>query len=436
MTCIGLDNMDTIRKVRIKNYRGLNDIDFSPRSVNIIIGPNNTGKSSILESIGLTISSLNNFEDILETNLLDVLTVDKEYKPKYLISSGEKHCEINLEISTDGKDIINLQLMMDIFEKGYPDNEIGLLFFEYVNEYIEKFINTRLSRKDRVLQRKISDFDKNIQSIESEKRLKILLDISKSEKEKTEKDAEKIREVLYSSGKLFLSSKENNDLINVSVVQLGMESDFKPFQYEFEPLEDATVYHDENLAKKLDIPIVFNFHTIGYSEDIFDLYKRLVQANKIDIALESVKKRIHYLKDIREGTDNGLTILQEKKEPLPMSLMGDGFNALLRLTFIATLVSRGIILLEEPEINLHPYYLEILAEEIMRNSKRSQFFISTHSIELLNYIFNKAEELGSLESINILRLIKSPDGFIEREVISGTNAKKEIEEIKSDLRRS
>jgi predicted ATP-dependent endonuclease of OLD family len=428
--------MDTIRKVRIKNYRGLNDIDFSPRSVNIIIGPNNTGKSSILESIGLTISSLNNFEDILETNLLDVLTVDKEYKPKYLISSGEKHCEINLEISTDGKDIINLQLMMDIFEKGYPDNEIGLLFFEYVNEYIEKFINTRLSRKDRVLQRKISDFDKNIQSIESEKRLKILLDISKSEKEKTEKDAEKIREVLYSSGKLFLSSKENNDLINVSVVQLGMESDFKPFQYEFEPLEDATVYHDENLAKKLDIPIVFNFHTIGYSEDIFDLYKRLVQANKIDIALESVKKRIHYLKDIREGTDNGLTILQEKKEPLPMSLMGDGFNALLRLTFIATLVSRGIILLEEPEINLHPYYLEILAEEIMRNSKRSQFFISTHSIELLNYIFNKAEELGSLESINILRLIKSPDGFIEREVISGTNAKKEIEEIKSDLRRS
>ncbi len=427
--------MDTIRKVRIKNYRGLNDIDFSPSSVNIIVGPNNTGKSSILESIGLTISSLNNFEDTLENDLMDILTIDKEYKPKYLIASGEKHCEINLEISRDGKDSSNLQLIMDIFEKGYPSNEIGVLFFEYVNEYIDNYIDSKMRRRDRILQRRISDYNKNIPSIEAEKRLKNL-NILQSEKEKTEKDAEKIREMLYSSGKLFLTTKENNALINVSVVQLGTEADFKPFQYEFEPLEDATIFHDEDLAQKLDIPIVFNFHTIGYSDDIFDLYKRLVQADKIDKALESVKTRIHYLKDIREGTDDGLSILQEKREPVPMSLMGDGFNALLRLTFMATFVSRGIILLEEPEINLHPYYLEILAEEIMRNSKNSQFFISTHSSELLNYILIKAEELGSLECINILRLIKLPDGFIEREVISGNNAKKEIEEIKSDLRRS
>lgn len=425
--------MDIIRKVRIKNYRGLNNIDFSPSSVNIIVGPNSTGKSSILESIGLTISSLNNFEDSLENNLLDVLTIDKEYKPKYFISSGEKHCEINLEISRDDKESSNLQLSMDIFEKGYPDDEIGVLFFEYVNEYVDKFVKSKLRRTDRILQRRF--YDKNIQNIEVEKRLKNILDILEGEKEKTEKDAEKIRQKMYSSGKLLLSSKTNNDIINVSVVQLEIDSDFESIQNEFVPFEDTTVYHDEYLAEKLFIPMFSNFHMIGYSDDTFDLYKRLVKANKIDKAIETIRTRIH-LKDIREGTDGGLSILQENKESLPLSLMGDGLNALLRLTFMVTLVSRGIVLLEEPETNLHPYYLEILAEEIIRNSKYSQFFISTHNIELLNYIFNKAEELGSLESINILRLIKLPDGFIEREVISGNNAKKEIEEIKSDLRRS
>lgn len=59
--------MNIIKDVKITDYKGIEEIHFPCESINIIVGPNNTGKSSILESIWMTISSLNNFEDVLET---------------------------------------------------------------------------------------------------------------------------------------------------------------------------------------------------------------------------------------------------------------------------------------------------------------------------------------------------------------------------------
>jgi AAA15 family ATPase/GTPase len=44
-----------IARIRIQNFRGLEDIDFSPcPGVNILVGPNAVGKTSILEAIRLT----------------------------------------------------------------------------------------------------------------------------------------------------------------------------------------------------------------------------------------------------------------------------------------------------------------------------------------------------------------------------------------------
>ena len=34
--------MDIIKEVKIKNYKGLEEIQFPCRSINIIVGPNNT----------------------------------------------------------------------------------------------------------------------------------------------------------------------------------------------------------------------------------------------------------------------------------------------------------------------------------------------------------------------------------------------------------
>jgi AAA15 family ATPase/GTPase len=114
--------------------------------------------------------------------------------------------------------------------------------------------------------------------------------------------------------------------------------------------------------------------------------------------------------------------------------MGDGFKDLIKLSFMSSLAKNGILLFEEPETSMHPAYMDILAREIILNSDDAQFFITTHSSELLERILEKAEKLGKLEFIKILKLRKLPEGYIEREFLSGKEAKEEIESIKTDLR--
>ena len=43
-----------VYSVSIKNYRAIENLEFSPNSINVFVGPNNCGKSSVLEAIAVT----------------------------------------------------------------------------------------------------------------------------------------------------------------------------------------------------------------------------------------------------------------------------------------------------------------------------------------------------------------------------------------------
>ena len=42
-----------IEKIAIKNFKSLYDVSFKPGKVNVFIGANGSGKSSVLEAIGI-----------------------------------------------------------------------------------------------------------------------------------------------------------------------------------------------------------------------------------------------------------------------------------------------------------------------------------------------------------------------------------------------
>ena len=142
-----------------------------------------------------------------------------------------------------------------------------------------------------------------------------------------------------------------------------------------------------------------------------------------------------YFEDIRK-TDEGLQIfLKNQSTPLPISSMGDGFSSLLKLTFMNSLADEGVIILEEPEVSLHPGFIYILCEAILNNSKESQFFISTHSMDFIRALLKVVRWGGRIDDIQIIRMhtrleIQSPD----IEILNGDDAINEIEEIGRDLR--
>ena len=77
----------------------------------------------------------------------------------------------------------------------------------------------------------------------------------------------------------------------------------------------------------------------------------------------------------------------------------DGYalsDGTLRFICLATLLLQpsppGLILLDEPELGLHPYAIHILAEMLEAAAKRSQVLLATQSVTLLNQ-FNPADIL-------------------------------------------
>jgi len=118
--------MNIIKDVQIMNYKGIEEMQFPCSSINIIVGPNNTGKSSILESIWMAISSLNNFEDNLGTHLSDIGITENI---RYLIHQGKQKSTITLEMVED--DIITLDLLYS--ERGYPE-EVAEFFSSFITE--------------------------------------------------------------------------------------------------------------------------------------------------------------------------------------------------------------------------------------------------------------------------------------------------------------
>lgn len=407
--------MNIIKDIEITNYKGIEGMRFPCSSINIIVGPNNTGKSSILESIWMAISSLNNFEDSLGTHLSGIGVTENI---RYLMHQGKQKSTTTLELVED--DNITLDLLYS--ERGYPE-EVAEFFSSFINKapkiddldyYLYPFeTNSRMSLTE------LQSLESKIDVLYKRDGLKEVLDkLMRRVSENLEFAIEEYRNRLIKSEKIFLTSKLNNSLIDMHAI-IGTY------------YKEIPIFNEEvSTIRKIPL-IISSPHT---EEDISELYKKLVNTKKLAEVLDTLKNRIPYFEDIREADGDLVILLENLNEPLPLSSMGDGFKTLLKLSFMAPLIKNGIVLFEEPETSMHPGYLNILARGIISSSEYSQIFISTHSSELIEYLLEKAEKSDEIESIKILRLRRLSDGYIEREILSGKEAAEEIETIKTDLR--
>jgi AAA15 family ATPase/GTPase len=183
-------------------------------------------------------------------------------------------------------------------------------------------------------------------------------------------------------------------------------------------------------------PVVFN--KMMYSiEELHDMViKNKYIENDINDIIKFIKEKIFYIEDIRRIKEGIYVKTSNENEYMPLSTMGDGFKALLKMSFTIALAKDGIVILEEPENSLHPGFLDIVAKTLVKNSDSVQLFLSTHSLEFLYEILEKAEESKKLNEVNIIRTHRKrykPDDVII-EVVDGKEAKERIDDIGEDLR--
>ena len=104
------------------------------------------------------------------------------------------------------------------------------------------------------------------------------------------------------------------------------------------------------------------FYGSAFRPNLLELYNRVVGLGVLPSLLDSLKKQIGYMQDLRTIGD-GLYVFEEGLErPLPISFIGDGFRATLLTSFVSVLAESGTLILEEPEISLHPGFIEDLLQ--------------------------------------------------------------------------
>ncbi len=156
--------------------------------------------------------------------------------------------------------------------------------------------------------------------------------------------------------------------------------------------------------------------------------------------IDKIIKEDKIISGLKRFNFNNL-VFEGVEDDVSMDSMGDGFKALIGI--LASLYQQPkntIVLIEEPEVHMHPGYLQELAKYLilLSRTRNIQLFISTHSMELIN-CFLDIDLMPPLNSdfvkseFFMLRL-NQLENVVVSEEIDYNEADMAIKELEWDLR--
>jgi predicted ATPase len=136
-------------------------------------------------------------------------------------------------------------------------------------------------------------------------------------------------------------------------------------------------------------------------------------------------------------TENGVPVLyiDFADRAVPVALSGDGIASLIRLAFEMVTSPGGIILMEEPEIHMHPGAIYKLARVIIATIQRGvQVVLTTHSLDLIDGLLSEASKVeGVIDKLSVYQLVLR-DGLLKSSRLSGSEVRFARSTIEDDLR--
>jgi AAA15 family ATPase/GTPase len=346
-----------INFLNIKNYRNLKSLHIkSLNRINLIIGKNNTGKSSILECIALYVTndSFRMMHEILfqrgEIYSSELSGINRETDYFKALSS----LFTNRKISFDIQDAIFI-------------NDLSLRFAKFLKQ--SKDTNTSIK-----FERLVFKTNSELKAFEEDTGIYL-------------------NDSLDTIG--FEINKSNNDVYRFYEFQFQNRDFFRVFPRETESLQIINSTHIDRKENEV------LWGKIALTEK--ELY--IIEALKI------IEPSIERLAFVGENKDrNAVVKLNNINHPLPLRSMGDGINRILTIILALVNSENGYLLIDEFENGLHYSVQEKLWEIIFYLSERLniQVFATTHSRDciegfesVLNNSDNKIDgKLIRLENIN------------------------------------
>ncbi len=86
-----------IKNLHVKNFKSIKNLELECKRVNVFIGKPNTGKSNILESVGIFSTPYGNIESFIRFENMTNLFYDQDIENKIEIKADDVNCEIIFE---------------------------------------------------------------------------------------------------------------------------------------------------------------------------------------------------------------------------------------------------------------------------------------------------------------------------------------------------
>lgn len=411
-----LDKNMEIKKLDISGFKGIPKLLLYPKKFNVLVGKNNTGKTSILEAIYLAF----NPSATANMSIREILLQNYDKLSK-LINIEYNEAVIKIKLSNKVK-------LVHIKRIGVEEatQEFTKQFLEGLKFYLSIYSFDRPSLSKSLFKKRLND-------------TKVWTEVERI-----------INEIL-----------DNKNLIQEIIdTSIKIEVDKKPlYIFKTIPRKLATSpilidYLRRNFPEGLILHIIPPMVLKSNSYVLKELSKKKDRAvtfikNLQEIPQEVSKSKIHeidnYLKRkkiienmVRFDFDNILFDKNGKEYEIPFSNMGDGFKCLIGL--IAQISKNTkIVLVEEPENHMHPAYIKEVLRTLISFSKTygTQFFITTHSIDFLEVLtLDRLEPKYQKFLDKELRITRLDEfkGNIITQNFTRKRAKEELKDIQLDLR--
>jgi len=380
-----------LKAAEVRGFRGIREIKLDKDDIdriNIIVGRNNSCKSALLEALALAVS-FPTFRDALRTPLPTWVIVrrGKPYSARLLINVNSS--EASIDVSTTNGDI-SLRLFSDVSK--VPEEHRGIF------TDLEK----RLDEERRRMQ---------VTSV-----VYFLVKVMETTTGQVLPFEEAVRGE-YAEEKVYTVSEGGGEVSAFVTYTTGDTTSTVSLRDGFAnsvAFLDSRLFLDTDLLSRI-IDILIK-HNIELFDKLIGMYRETVGKSVRVVDIRVTRERVPYVR-FEEG-------------PLvPYNVLGDGLKLSLFYTFASALVEKGVVFMEEPEVHMHAGLIDVLTHHIV-TSPSQQYFITTHSLDLIHGLLTSANALNKIVEVKIIRL--SDCEVVD--VLHGEEAYSKLEEIGQDLR--